>query len=171
MTMKTITGPELRDAARAQRVPLEHRAFKCPMCATVQSAFDFIQAGAGVNFDEVSKHLGTSCVGRFTGASTPRATPDGKACDWTLHGQLRMHKLEVLDDDGQAYPIFEPASPEEAQAHAAKNDPSVTSGSYNFDSFIREATALNLTAKDLAAALAVRPEFADCVPPAAGATT
>lgn len=164
--MKTITGPELRDAARAQRLPLEHRAFKCPRCATVQSAFDFIKAGAGPSFDSVAKHLGTSCVGRYTGAGAARATPDGKPCNWTLHGMLQLHTVEVIDDDGQAYPIFEPASPQEAQVHAAKNllrqveSGERASTAYTLDDFFREAESLSLKAADLATALASRPEFA-----------
>lgn len=174
--MKVLTGAQLRDAARAQHVPLRHRAFKCPLCGTVQSAHDFIQAGAGGTFDEVSKHLGTACIGRFTGAGAPRRVPDGKPCNWLLGGLLQLHTMVVVDEDGRHWPIFEPASPEEAQAHAVSNrrqndGAAQAKSSYNLEQFFQEAAELNLTAADLAAALADRPEFADCKGPTARATS
>ncbi|KFH24300.1 hypothetical protein IB61_11625 [Brucella abortus LMN2] len=67
----------------------------------------------------LKKYLGFSCVGRFTGAPSPRSTPDGKPCDWTLGGLLSLHKLEIVDENGELHPRFEIASPEEAQALAA----------------------------------------------------
>lgn len=94
-----------------------HLAFVCPMCATVQSAKDLIDAGAGADFDAVQRYIGFSCVGRWTGASTPRASPDGEPCNWTLGGLLSLHKLVVITDDGERHPHFEPATPEQAKAH------------------------------------------------------
>lgn len=116
--MKTMTLAQFHSTLVAQGVSArEHLALKCPMCQTVQSAADLIAAGAGQSFDEVEKYLGFSCVGRFTGAGTPRKEPDGQPCNWTLGGLFALHKLEVVSPDGEHHPRFEPASPDEAQAH------------------------------------------------------
>lgn len=115
--MQTMTLAEYIAAAKAQGVPFEHIAMKCPMCGTLQSATDLIAAGAGATVDEVEKYLGYSCVGRFTGASSPRSTPDGKPCNWTLGGLFKLHRLEVVAPDGTVHPRFELASPAEAISH------------------------------------------------------
>jgi len=91
------------------------------MCGTLQNAQDLIAAGAGSDFGEVATYLGFSCVGRFTSAPSPRPTPDGRPCNWTLGGVLHLHKLEVIDEDGTAHPHFEVASKEEAQHHVASS--------------------------------------------------
>lgn len=115
--MKTMTLDEFHAALRGQGVESHiHFALKCPRCGTVQSAVDLISAGAGANFDEVEKYLGFSCVGRFTGAASPRRLPDGKPCNWTLGGLFQLHRLEVVTPDGVHHPRFEPATPEEAMA-------------------------------------------------------
>jgi hypothetical protein len=90
------------------------------MCQTLQSARDLIAAGAGSTFDDVQRSLGFSCVGRFTGAGSPRNVPDGNPCNWTLGGLFRVHQLEVVTPDGVKHPHFELASREEADAHRAK---------------------------------------------------
>jgi len=119
--IRCISVAEFHAELDAQGVPAqEHLAFRCPMCGTIQSPHDLIQAGAGKTFDEVERFVGFSCVGRFTGAGTPRNKPDGKPCDWSLGGFFRLHKLEVETPDGKRHPRFEPASPEEAQAHATR---------------------------------------------------
>ena len=115
--MQTMSMDEYIDAAKAQGVPCEHVAMMCPMCGTVQSDADLIAAGAGADFDEVEKYLGFSCVGRFTGAGSPREKPDGKPCNWTLGGLFALHRLEVVTPDGKRHPRFELATPAEAQAH------------------------------------------------------
>lgn len=118
--MKTLTLQEFHAALQAQGVDSrEHFAVKCPMCGTVQSAADLIAAGAGTDFEAVEAYLGFSCVGRFTGGGSPRKESDGRPCDWTLGGLFKLHKLEVVLPDGRAFPTFEPATPEEAQAHKA----------------------------------------------------
>jgi hypothetical protein len=119
--MKTMTVEEFQAALKAQGVPShKHAAFICPMCQTVQSANDLIAAGAGDNFEEVEKFVGFSCVGRFKNAKSARLKPNGQPCDWTLGGFFKLHKLEVITTDGQQHPRFEIASPEQAQANAAK---------------------------------------------------
>lgn len=115
--MKTMTLSEFRDAVRAQGVPMEHVAMKCPMCGVVQSGNDLIAANAGPDFEAVEKYLGFSCLGRFTGAGAPRKEHDGKPCNWTLGGLFSLHKFEVVTPDGKMHPRFELASPEEAKAH------------------------------------------------------
>lgn len=67
--MKTATLDEYRALMKAQGVPREHTAFRCPMCSTVQSAADLLAAGAGDNLAAVEPYLAFSCVGRFTGAA------------------------------------------------------------------------------------------------------
>lgn len=120
MQIKRMTVSEFHAALKAQGVDQDDLALVCPMCATVQSARDLIAAGAGATFEEVERYLGFSCVGRWTGASSPRKQPDGAACNWTLGGLFKTHKLEVVTDDGKAHPRFMPATPEQAQAHAAR---------------------------------------------------
>lgn len=164
MSLQTVTGPELRARLKAQEVSREHLAVKCPMCGTVQSAFDLIRAGAGADFDAVAKHLGVDCVGRFTGAAAPRREKDGQPCNWTLHGMLQLHTFEVLEEDGQRYPFFEPAAPGEAQENMRKSmlmDADKPRTAMTFNEFIAEAARLNLTAADLAGPLSHRPEFKD----------
>lgn len=117
--MEKMTVSEFHDALKAQGVGRNDLALVCPMCGTIQSARDLIAAGAGADFDAVEKYLGFSCVGRFTGAGSPRKEPDGAPCNWTLGGLFRTHKLEVITEDGETHPRFHPATPEQAQAHAA----------------------------------------------------
>jgi hypothetical protein len=119
-----MTGPEFKAALKSQSMPTrEDIALVCPVCGYVQSPRDLIEAGAGEDFDAVAKYVGFNCVGRFTGAGSPRKEPDGQPCNWTLGGFLIAHKLEVIDEEGRAHPIFEPATPEQARAHlAARGD-------------------------------------------------
>ena len=118
--MRTMTIPEFHAALKAQGVSdRADLAVICSMCGTIQSARDLIAAGAGTDFESVEPSLGFACVGRFTNAGSPRKSPDGKPCNWTLGGLLKTHKLEVIDSDGKKHPRFEIASPEQAQRHAA----------------------------------------------------
>jgi hypothetical protein len=122
---RRITIAEFHEELKAQGVKWrEDLAFRCPVCATIQSARDLIKAGVGKTFDEVEGCVGFSCVGRWTNAGPhKRNAPPGRGCDWTLGGLFRIHELEVVTPDGKACPRFELASPEEAQAHAAKAQP------------------------------------------------
>lgn len=121
--MITMTLDEFQAALRAQGVPsIEDCAFICPRCSCIQSARDFIAAGAGTSLDDVERYVGFSCVGRFTGAGSARKDPDGKPCNWTLGGLFTIHRLEVVTPDGRKHPRFELASPEQAQQHAARSE-------------------------------------------------
>lgn len=122
--MRTITVEEFHAELKAQGVRShEHFAFRCVMCGTVQSGRDLINAGAGKTFDDVEKFLAFSCVGRWTDAGPHKKNaPPGRGCDWTLGGLFNCHDLAVITPDGEKNPRFELASPQEAQAHQAKND-------------------------------------------------
>lgn len=123
--MKTVTEMTLTEfhaAVKAQAVPRDHLAFKCPICGTVQSAVDLIKAGAGTNFDDIEKYIGFSCVGRWTAAGPAKKdTTPGHGCDWTLGGLFQLHTLVVVTDDEKRHPHFEPATPEEAQRHMTEH--------------------------------------------------
>jgi hypothetical protein len=41
----------------------------------------------------------------------------GRGCDWTLGGLIGFSRLIVITPNGGRHPRFEPATPEEAQAH------------------------------------------------------
>lgn len=116
--MKTMNREDYIETLQAQSVPRDHFAFRCPMCNTVQSAIDLINAEAGPDFEGVERYLAFTCVGRFTGAGSPRQEKDqGRGCNWTLGGLFQTHKLEVITEDGTHHPRFEPVTAEEAQAH------------------------------------------------------
>lgn len=117
-----MTIAEFHAALKAQGVKRhEDFAFRCPVCGTVQSAADLIEAGAGKTFDDVEQYVAFSCVGRWTGAGPFKKNGPRKfGCDWTLGGLFRIHALEVIDDNGEARPRFELASSDEAQAHAGR---------------------------------------------------
>lgn len=116
--MNTMTVKEFHLALNAQGVKSrKHLALKCPICSTVQTMEDLERAGVAV--DKIENYFGFSCVGRFTGAGSWLGKKDkpGRGCDWTLGGLFQLHKLEVTTEDGKVHPTFEPATPEEAQAH------------------------------------------------------
>ena len=122
MTCATIDLGTFRARCNAQGVARDDTAFVCPVCSTVQSMRSL--AAAGVPADKVESQIGFSCEGRWTGAgpadrkSRSRAA-NGRGCDWTLGGLFTIHKLEVTDAEGNAHPMFELATPEQAQALAA----------------------------------------------------
>jgi len=112
METKVINYEEFKAMCQLQGVPKEHYAFQCPRCGAIQSAVDLIKAGAGSNFDEVEKYIGFSCVGRWT---------KDRGCNWTLGGLFQIHSLEVVTPDGVHHPLFELASPDQAQSHMVEN--------------------------------------------------
>lgn len=121
--MRTITLAQFHAEMEAQGVKhIEEVAFICPRCKTIQSAADLMKAGAGNSVYDVEKYLGFSCVGRFTGAKSPRKKPDGNPCDWTLGGLFGLHELEVVTPDGKHHRSFELATPEQAQLHAQREE-------------------------------------------------
>jgi hypothetical protein len=119
--VKTITLEEYHSALKAQGTK-EHGELVmiCPMCGTMQTGNDFIRAGAGKTFEDVEQYVGFSCVGRFTGAKSPRKEPDGEPCNWTLGGLFQCQKLVVVLPDGSRHPRFEVATLEQARTHWEK---------------------------------------------------
>lgn len=116
-----VTELKFREMLWEQGVGKDDYAFVCPACKSVQSAKSLIKAGAGDDFQSVSKYLGFSCVGRFIGAGSPRKKPDGKPCNWSLGGLLQLHEIEVIDAEGKVHMMFEPATKEQAQELAKQN--------------------------------------------------
>lgn len=116
--MEQVTLTDFREQAKAQGVPREHLACKCPICGTIQSMQDFVDAG--LDMEAASNKFGFSCIGRVLGSGPAKnkKPAEGKTgCDWTLGGLFRLHTLEVIDEAGTVHPHFELATPEEAQAH------------------------------------------------------
>lgn len=120
--MKKISVEEFREELRAQGVSgMEHGAFKCVACGTVQSMA--LLAAHGVPEAKLKTQIGFSCVGRWTHRTPLPASDkwggprsDGKVgCDWTLGGLFQQHELIVIDENGE-HPCFGLATPEEAQA-------------------------------------------------------
>jgi hypothetical protein len=100
MSVKQVTYKEFLEMIKLQkRDRREDITFECPRCGTVQSGQELIDAGVGKTFEDVQPYLGFSCIGRFT---------KDKGCNWTLGGLFQIHKIEVITDDGEIYPCFEP---------------------------------------------------------------
>lgn len=116
MTVETISIPQLHERMKAQGVSArEHIAFRCVVCGTVQSMASL--AKAGVAEDKLENYAGYSCIGRFTNAGPwQKKDKPGKGCDWTLGGLFQLHNVEVINEEGKPQPIFDIATPEEAQA-------------------------------------------------------
>ena len=94
--------------------------FVCPMCGTIQSVQQLLDAviAAGGKKDDVHDYIGFSCIGRFTKAGDAGISAHGrgekwdKGCNWTLGGLLQCHTFEVIMEDGKARPTFELADVE-----------------------------------------------------------
>lgn len=119
MLMKTMTIDEFQLACIEQAPSGLQTVVKCPMCGCLQMGQDFIDAGAAITPEQAMDYVGFSCIGRFTGAQSPRKKPDGKPCNWTLGGLFKMHKMEVVTPDGQSHPHFELATKSDADAYRA----------------------------------------------------
>lgn len=109
MEREQISKAQFMDRLKAQGVPIEHYTFKCVRCGHVQSAASLVRY---ISADKALNTAYFACEGRFN---------RDVDCDWTLGGLFQIHKLEVLSDAGHVVPVFEPASPEEAQTLMAKN--------------------------------------------------
>ena len=117
--MRKLTVAQFQDELRGQGVSSpEHCAVKCPMCRTVQSRA--LLKREGCPDEEVEGQIGFSCVGRWNGAGPPprkddQGPRDRPGCNWPLGGLFSVHELEV-EKDGVSHPMFEIASPSEAQS-------------------------------------------------------
>lgn len=124
MSREQISIEEFRARLKAQGLQREHAAFKCPVCATVQSLASLIKAGDDPKTAET--HVGFSCEGRFSNAGPWPGSKDKspgaearraiRGCDWTLGGLLRLHNLEIIGEDGKPHPFFDIATADEAKA-------------------------------------------------------
>lgn len=108
--MRTLSRKEFLAELDAQNVPRLHVALKCCSCGHVQSMASLMEF-AGLDSDAAGEAVIQECEGRHN---------PGCGCDWTTTGLLRTHTLEVIDDDGKPFAVFEPASATEAQALMAK---------------------------------------------------
>lgn len=117
MTLRIQTLAEFKAACATQDMPRDHIAVMCPICGTIQSIASLAAAGASPAAAE--RAIGFSCEGRFTNAGPAKqgrpARPGTRGCDWTLGGLFRLHRLEVITEDGKHHPHFEPASKSDAQ--------------------------------------------------------
>ena len=154
MTVLTVSLEDFRAALAAQGLGVRHVAVRCPICDTVQTPQDLIDASAGRDYASVRRYFAYSCIGRWTGAGNHRrGWPPGRGCMWTLGGTLPIHTYEVVTPSGDVYPTFEPATPAEAQAHHARRQ--------------KTGSGLVLPAKRLAHALPrVSPHTRSPAPPA-----
>lgn len=109
MEREQITLDQFVTRLQAQGVPQEHYAFRCVRCGHIQSAVSLARYLPPEDADNAAYF---ACEGRFN---------KKVGCDWTLGGLFRIHKLEVLSDEGKIVPVFEPASPEEARALMVRN--------------------------------------------------
>jgi len=77
----------------------------CPVCGHVQSVEDFKLyrdqgATPGSAFQE--------CIGRYCGGRSAMSDKEGQPCDYAAYGLIRLHKTEVVFQDGHpAVPVFE----------------------------------------------------------------
>lgn len=116
MSSRIQTLADFKAACAAQGMPREHIAVMCPICGTAQSIASLIAAGASQ--EHAVNAIGFSCEGRLTGAGPAvqgRPAPGRRGCDWTLGGMFRLHKLEVVTEDGKHHPHFEPATKTDAE--------------------------------------------------------
>lgn len=97
--MITYTLQEWRNIAEPMfGKDVKNWQFKCPTCGHVQTMNDFKEAGV----DEPETKFYYSCIGRWK---------IGTGCNWTLGGLFRIHKTEVISEDGSCIPVFEFATP------------------------------------------------------------
>jgi len=111
--MKTMSIEDFRkEGLKRFGDKLKNWRFICPVCSTIQSGEDLHKAG--IDKDKVQDYLGFSCIGRWTDAGPYKdGDPPGKGCNWTLGGLIRIHKLEIRDNNGDIFPHMEFAPEEE----------------------------------------------------------
>lgn len=69
--------------------------FRCVSCGETQTGREFVEAG--VEPKEAMTRAYFSCIGRVV---------NGRGCDWSLGGLLRIHTKEVQDQDGNPVAVF-----------------------------------------------------------------
>lgn len=68
--------------------------FKCASCGETQTLKEFQDAG----IKGAKNMFYYSCIGRHL---------EDRGCQWTLGGLVKIHKTEVVSEDGEKVPVFE----------------------------------------------------------------
>lgn len=91
--------------------------FKCPVCETVQTAKDFINAGASK--EDASTSIAKECIGRYLevkqkafGDRKKNAFIKGEPCNYAGYGLLKLNPVEVEFEDGTTHNAFDFADEE-----------------------------------------------------------
>ncbi len=91
--------------------------FKCPVCETVQTANDFVKAGASK--EDASTSIANECIGRWL-PNKQKAFGDrkkdkfskGKPCNYAGYGLLQLNPVIVEFEDGTTRNAFDFADDE-----------------------------------------------------------
>ncbi|MFJ1269930.1 VVA0879 family protein [Legionella lytica] len=82
--------------------------FKCPICETVQTARDFVNAG--LSKEEASSSIAIECIGRFLPnkqkAIGGKKIIKGEPCNYAGYGLLPLNPIEIEMDDGSKQYAF-----------------------------------------------------------------
>lgn len=89
-----------------------HWRFVCPVCNTIQTAQDFIDAGCPE--DEAKMSIAVECVGRWLPKEkSQKAFGEnrdgffkGKPCDFAGYGLFKLNPIPVLFEDGKIMNAF-----------------------------------------------------------------
>jgi hypothetical protein len=91
--------------------PMQWRVV-CPSCGTVQSLQDLFDAAKPETPEaknNLAKMIGSSCIGRVTGATGAFNAKKFKPCNYASYGLFCINTLLVTHPDGTQQPAFEPA--------------------------------------------------------------
>ena len=94
--------------------------FKCPICHTIQTAKDFVNAG--LSKEEASTSIAQECIGRYL-PEKQKAFGDrkkdkfvkGVPCNYAGYGLFKLNPIEIIMDDGTKYQAFDFADKEKEE--------------------------------------------------------
>jgi hypothetical protein len=89
--------------------------FVCVSCGHVQTAADLVKRGVDPKTALQAAYV--NCEGRYAGATSSPAGPDG--CDWSLGGLLNFADVYVQSKEGRLCPVFAFDHPDAAAEMAA----------------------------------------------------
>lgn len=95
--MITVTKKDWLTIARKYYKSDKDYEFKCASCGNKQSINSVKNNNPDLTVEEISNFISCNCEGRHN---------DKIDCDWTLGGLLKIHELEVLDENGNIFGIF-----------------------------------------------------------------
>lgn len=84
-----------------------HWKFVCPICNTVQSGQDFVDAG--VSQDTAESSIAVECIGRFLPEKQKAfegKVIKGKPCNYAGYGLFKLNPVPVLFEDGKIFNAF-----------------------------------------------------------------